>query len=368
MVNRALISISAFALATVTSAQYHVTDLGVLPGGDRSYAFGINDFGVVAGFSHTPNGARAYLWDSTQGMRDLGVLRQDYYSFALSVNSHGVTTGYSGNGLVKTGFDGGMGGLRNIGTYGGDPDSLAIDINDAGQIVGMSGSDMGSKRAFLYDPVTGMHDLGKLDGTSGSFARGINENGMVVGHSTDSYSAKAFAWTAATGMYQLKNLEGGNETWATDVNDAGTAVGWATDEHGVRHAVAWGSSQQGGNKEPRSIGGSSGGTLSFDSAVALAINNSGSIVGYGTNGGADQAFFYSPNTGATRLIDLVDSSGAGWNLVHAEDINASGQIVGYGYINGNLHGFVATPVPEPASALVILSGIAALSLRKRRSK
>jgi hypothetical protein len=55
------------------------------------------------------------------------------------------------------------------------------------------------------------------------------------------------------------------------------------------------------------------------------------------------AFVYNGN----RTFDLnarMDSSGAGWVLSHASAINDAGIIVGLGTFNGDLHGFMATPV------------------------
>jgi len=49
-----------------------MTDLGVLPNGnDSSFALGINDDGLVVGQSYGTTPARAFLWDSVNGMQDL---------------------------------------------------------------------------------------------------------------------------------------------------------------------------------------------------------------------------------------------------------------------------------------------------------
>lgn len=49
------------------------TDLGTL-GGQRSGATGINSSGVVVGWSDTASGQRAFIYDSTNGMRDINSL------------------------------------------------------------------------------------------------------------------------------------------------------------------------------------------------------------------------------------------------------------------------------------------------------
>jgi hypothetical protein len=60
------------------------------------------------------------------------------------------------------------------------------------------------------------------------------------------------------------------------------------------------------------------------------------------------------------------SSGDGWVLTNASDVNDRGQIVGQGLYQGQLRGFLLTPVPEPAGALAIATAAGALILWRRR--
>jgi probable HAF family extracellular repeat protein len=62
----------------------------------------------------------------------------------------------------------------------------------------------------------------------------------------------------------------------------------------------------------------------------------------------------------TDLNSLIDSA-SGWTLENAEAINNSGEIVGYGSnTNSGCEAFLLTPVPEPTS--LVLIGAAAFSL------
>ena len=68
------------------------------------------------------------------------------------------------------------------------------------------------------------------------------------------------------------------------------------------------------------------------------------------------------------MIDLntLLPTGSGWELAGAYGINDLGQIVGSGSINGQGHAFLMTPVPEPATILLV--GCGSLILRKKSQK
>jgi hypothetical protein len=55
----------------------------------------------------------------------------------------------------------------------------------------------------------------------------------------------------------------------------------------------------------------------------------------------------------TDLNNLIDPA-LGWEILKGTAINDHGQIVGFGTINGQTHGFVMTPVPEPSSLVLAL--------------
>ncbi|MGP0065832.1 MAG: hypothetical protein ACLQGP_19795 [Isosphaeraceae bacterium] len=72
---------------------------------------------------------------------------------------------------------------------------------------------------------------------------------------------------------------------------------------------------------------------------ALAINDSGEVVGFGENSsGGDDAFLYSDDT-LTDLNTLLPPD-SGWTLTEATGINDSDQIVGYGIHNGEQRAFL----------------------------
>jgi probable HAF family extracellular repeat protein len=202
-------------------------------GGHWSAAQGINDKGVVAGWSQTSGANHAAVWHHT-GVHDLGTLG-GYASHAMAINRAGTVVGMSGTSkdtatehAVRWGAD------RqpvDLGTLGGT-NSQAFAINDVGTIVGRS--DLPGDRvshATRWD-ANGATDLGALGGPDRlSSAYGINKKGVVVGSSQDRFFAwHATVWTKA-GMIDLNDhldvstkAEGWELQTAKGINASGQIV------------------------------------------------------------------------------------------------------------------------------------------------
>ena len=76
--------------------RYYFQDLGILEGGDQSYAYGINHAGQVVGVANlNPSGAgtHAFLKTPGQPMQDLGVLAGGLGSEAYGINAAGQVVG-----------------------------------------------------------------------------------------------------------------------------------------------------------------------------------------------------------------------------------------------------------------------------------
>ncbi|MEO8754336.1 MAG: hypothetical protein ABI624_16830 [Casimicrobiaceae bacterium] len=169
----------AFRLSAGSAAP---VDLGTF-GGTTSQAYGINVFGAVTGFAHTPTAdAHAFRFDN-RGMVDLGTL----------------------------------GGIVSIGQA----------IGPGGEVVGSAYlPGVGTPHAFLHDGAT-QYDLGTLGGTS-STAYAINAANAVVGEATmAAEGSRAFLYVDGA-MIDLNTvtsgLGGGVLSTATAINDAGQIV------------------------------------------------------------------------------------------------------------------------------------------------
>ena len=238
-----------------------MTDLGTLPGGSGSAAFGVNDRGQVVGCSYTnfcdPTNGSAFLWTpdvpngTTGSMIDLGTLPGASGSEASGINNGGQVVGASGANFTARAFlwtpaapNGTTGALTDLGALPGSSGSQAYGINNAGEVVGCSYTsfcDPTSTDAFLWRPdvpngTTGnMIDLGTLPGASGSEARGINDVGQVVGDAVVNGAAHAVLWTMTETIVPLAITPPGPLTLRTDPGrcDAQVSVAPPTTTGGI---------------------------------------------------------------------------------------------------------------------------------------
>jgi probable HAF family extracellular repeat protein len=336
-------------------------DLGTLPGGDFSYAEGINNLGQIAGVSENDRldpasgnpEFHAVLWENGV-IKDLGTLGGTS-SFAGSINDRGQIMGVSLNdipdpfsvvGLGSTttltqtrGFLWQDGKMHDLGTLGG-PDTFAIFLNHRGQVAGMSyTSDVPDPNSgfppmdpFLWENGK-ITDLGNFGGTSpfglfSGFISGLNDEGQVTGTMTlpGDQTSRAFLWDGKK-LSDLGTL-GGTFAVSYGINNAGEVVGMAAlPGDNVFHAFLW------RNRVMTDLGtvdGDACSTAQNANSVGQVVGSSQASDGMGSCVNLFTHAFLWENGGASVDLNSLIPPGSPVQLTTASYISDRGEIVGGG--------------------------------------
>ncbi|HEU4564171.1 MAG TPA: hypothetical protein VFS05_05975 [Gemmatimonadaceae bacterium] len=289
----------------------NISDMGLLPGAAQASAYGVNNGGLVVGYTTVSTGAAtAFGWTSAQGMTALGVPLGWGESYAFAVNDGGTIAGaaLTPQGVLHAvSWSGGV--MKDLGAFTAGGSSLALGVGSDGRLVGQADALVNGAlvpHAFLYGGST-MIDLGTLGGRQGSAAQDVNASGVVVGGSyLPDGTLRAFRWQAGAGMVVLPALSGQRESFAVAINAGGDIIGFVTmAADNLTRAVIW--PRTGGVAQLAGLANNVA-TLAFD------INDRGEIVGYSqaSNGQRFKAVWWVPGT----------SGGYGT----AEDLKAKGGV------------------------------------------
>ena len=336
-----LLAALVLALPAAAQVSYHVTDLGTLPGGFISNAFGVNDLSRVVGVSNTgANFNRGFLWTKKTGIRDLGTLGGNFSS-AQAINDASQIVGRADTNNSNSDAFLWIGGtMQDLGTLGGSVSqanaiNLDAQTNSYTQIAGWSLTSASAYHAAVWDAASNIQDLGTLGGAN-SFSFGNNCIGQVVGAADTVYlgGSDAFLWDSMHGMQDLGTL-GGTMSQANAINCSGVIVGYSTltgDSQADAFVYANGSMQDLG-------------TLGGSYTEAYAINDAGQVVGFSrTTGDADTHAFIWTRQGKMQDLNKLIPPHSGWDLQSAISISEDGKIAGGGIINGASHAFLLIPV------------------------
>ena len=215
--------------------------------------------------------------------------------------------------------------------------TTAFGINDIGQIVGYYIA-QNSSSGFLYS--SGSYTTLNVPGSTGTTANGINRIGQVVGNYFDANNLE-HGFLLSSGRYTTIDVPGSRpgSTVVSGINNAGQIVGQYVDAGNTPHGFLLSTGSYTMIDPPRSTGSGANG-----------LNDSSEIVGFYADPGPIHGFLLSGGSYTT-----FDVPGALETI--PSGINNPGQIAGWSLTpTGQDHGFLATPVPEPASLLLLGSG------------
>ena len=278
----------------------------------------------------------------------------------------------------------------------GSSATFAQGINNSGQIVGNFNDAQNVSHGFLRSSA-GTYTTFDYPGATGTYAADINSAGQIIGTYTDS-AFNTHSYLLSGGTFSPLIYPGSVQTLAYGINTAGQVVGGYVDSGQNRHGFLL----NGGVYSTVDVPGAA------DNVGAFGINAAGHIVGVSGDansvyGGYLRAraapFRPSDFRGRTRPIRSASTPSesspgftsaarifwdsfsatartrrsrkpAGFTDTIPNKLNDLDQVVGtYTSGDGMIHGFLATPVPEPTSlALVALAAAGATWRRFRRNR
>jgi len=213
------------------------------------------------------------------------------------------------------------------------------DINNVGQIVGALSPSGGG---YLY--FDGMLTL--LNNTLS--ANGINNLGQIVGNA-DNGAGSFTGFLYSNGTYSPINVPGSSYTQAYDINDLGDIVGFFTYAGEITtqyiHSFVYRNGLYSVFDVPDAVQTYPYGT------IVTGINNAGDMVGFYESPSGRGSFAYSGGVFSTIAVPGAFESTTAFH------INNAGQVVGQYSADGSSRGFLATPVPEPVSFLLVAGGV-----------
>ena|GEM_PF-3056490 len=326
-----LVIVPVLVWAAPASAAWVVTELPNLPGwtGD-SEANDINDSGVVCGMGNSVSltSCAAFRYDGTL-VTELPYLHPSpatyQYACASAINSNRVIAGRAHN---ANGDDRAVFWTGDVITEiplppDGDPDEdmWGCGINDAGVVVGNYVASNGLKTAYYYDGNS--HSLRtalEAVGLTGfSYAWDVNNNGVVCGEAENTYGGDYHFFTydiAAGTAADLGQILASEGYFARGINDDGDVVGQ-------------GRSVLGGIDQALLHDGAAFNIIDPSVVVsqwAADINNDGRVVGNADTSNNRWAWF----SDATTNGSMIRTELPGWERESFQGINIHDVMVGYG--------------------------------------
>ena len=348
---------------------FNLYDLGTLPGGTYATPTAVNRNGDVVGVADTVGNqgsqmvAHAFLWERrTRKLIDLhDAYAQPVFageaSRAGDINDLGwivgtarVVGGEEHAFVCKKSQSGGYLPFEELlpPKYGGGRySSSANAINSAGWVVGSVSSNEGenvvNSDAVLWQNGLSIDLANSQNRVSRAFD--INDHDQIVGSAVfvnQSTAEMPFFWSLFSGMVSLGTL-GGAYGKAIAINNSGTIVGESLIDANTVHGFAyqWSSPQ---DVLPRGVIWDLGPTFANESTTN-DISDDGKMVGTVSLAGASQSFAELIQEGVYSNLNSLDQLDLGWQLLSSGAISSNGAYVaGTGLLGGEARAWLLETV------------------------
>jgi FG-GAP-like repeat len=313
---------------------------GIVPGTSAQPGF----FGssVVTGFLYQDNALSLHDFHVPASGRD-----ETHFE---GINDDGAVVGYFTNPIVinpravqsYTGFIFQNGSFQTIGPAN---NTLPYGVNDEGQVVGVflgvTGMNGIAARlpaaGFLYDAETGSFSTFTAPSATRTFARDINDDGIIVGYYESNSGTHGFAYDTHANTWAPIDAPGAVATYINGINDLDQMVGYYVDHDGATHSFV--------STVPPPFPTISGNVdewiLSngkWEASAQPGSHPAGSrvaTVADFTGDGTSDILWQNVTTGAVDLwkmshgawngsVDLGTHPGSGWQIAGAGDFNGDG--------------------------------------------
>ena len=300
------VAADAAVVAKFDPRRYAARDLSVPGGGWWTAPTGISRTGTLVAGTWGGSAQQMFVWDGA--IHDSGI----FTPWVGGVNEYGVVVGSINAESGWHAFRWKAGLVTDLGTLGG-PSSNALGVNGDGIVAGWSMRADGVQRAVAWT-AQGIVDLGSLVDGGCSYANGINSAGVIVGSTCTAAAGVRAARFRGPGIIDDLGSFGGT-TIALAINDSGLIVGYSYLPNGTFHGFVY--------SDGKMI---DAGTLPGMPYTQLAaVNGDGLAVGHATDG---MVISHAVLYGGGRMVDLnsvVDETP--YTLGSASGIDEAGNIV-----------------------------------------